>query len=52
MYKLGQYLNPETNRYQWAVLCTENNVWYFASKYGKKAAERLQMQLMVGAGLI
>lgn len=52
MYKLGQYLNPETNRCQWAVLDCDTCVWYFADRYGKKAAEQLQIKLMAGAGLI
>lgn len=39
MFELAQYRNPETGRYQWAVFCTKNHVWYFAKRYGKAAAQ-------------
>ena len=52
MYQLHQYLDPETNRYRWAVIHAETRVWYFARRYGKKAAERLQFKLMASEGYI
>lgn len=40
-YSIGQYFNQDTGRKQWAVYSEASQTWYFASKYGKKAATSL-----------
>lgn len=45
MYKLEQYYNQDTNRYQWAALHVATGTWYFAKRYGKHEANSLVRRL-------
>lgn len=44
-YEAGLYFNPDIGRPQWAVFCGKTKTWYFASRYGQKAAQKLAARM-------
>lgn len=48
MFHIGIYKDPETGRSRWAVL-GPGDVWYFPTRYGHRAAERLRDRLNLEA---
>ena len=44
-FEAGQYRDPNTGRYRWAVLQSPSNVWHFPDNYGKSAAISLTSKL-------
>ncbi len=40
-FQACQYQDTDTGRCRWAVMHAKTRVWYFPSRYGRTAAERL-----------
>jgi len=45
LFEIGKYYDQDTGKTRWAVCSKSTNTWYFANRYGKKAAERLARRL-------
>ncbi len=44
-YDAGIYPGNGSDRARWAVACKDSGVWYFPTRYGRKAAESMAARM-------